>query len=131
MFSGNKAMAQESIRLAAFESLKDTFACQNINWESKSCERAVKDFNELAILIAAAVVINITDAGDIPYVSGRPTKLDIQRGLGILISHYTSGDLPNAKYADKKTKAFKRSFEAKIKKLSEQWERKVQNLYRR
>ena len=104
MFAGNKKSVLSLVFCLAFDSLKDAFATSNINWEHKSCERALVEFNELALLVAETVLSNMEDVNELPYVSGCPSKQNIKDGIEVVMDFYRQ-KMPTGKYAIKKTEA--------------------------
>ena len=130
-FIGNKTLVLDNVQLMAFDALKDGFASHNINWNTKSCERAIKDFNELSLLVAETVLSNMEDVGDsIPYVQGRPTKQDIKRGSDLVRDYYDK-QMHSSKYGEKKADMFKKSFESRIDKIAKEWKIQMLSFFKR
>lgn len=131
-FSGNKPRAMEAIKAAAFDSLKDAFSCTNINWESKSCERALKEFGELSLLIAETVLSNMQDVGDkVPYTHGGPSSSDINQGFVTVRDYYMKSSANHVSYAEKKSKAFKLSFVKRMKSIMKVWQTETKAFFKR
>jgi len=130
MFAGNKEETKHTVSMIAMDSLKDSFATSNINWEHHSCTRALKEFNELSLLIAETVLFNMEDVRGLPYISGCPARKNIKDGIFIVENYYTQKSSAG-KYAIKKTEAFRKSFEKKMSIVCEEWKSQEKNFFKR
>jgi hypothetical protein len=130
MFAGNKKHVKSLVFCMAFDSIKDAFSASNVNWEHHSCDRALKEFNELALLVADTVLSNMEDVEDLPYISGCPTKQNIRAGIDVVMDYYNQ-KFPVGRYAAKKTDAFKKSFEHRVDKMCKEWKSKEKAFFKR
>ena len=130
-FVGDKKKTTEAVRSAAFDALKDAFADSNINWDSKSCERALKEFGELSLLVSEKVLSNMEDAGDgVPYTQGHPTRQDVKLGVE-LVKEYYNRQTKNSKYGEKKADSFKKVFESRLAGFVKIWKEQAKSFFKR
>ena len=129
MISGNKNTALASVQAIVVASLKDAFG-SNINWEVKSCERAIKEFTMLSVTIAAAVLENMKDCGDVPYIMGKPTGDEIRFGASLMLIHYlTEKDQAARSYYEKKFKLFVDALSGRIKTEALAWKAQAKQYF--
>ena len=80
MISGNKTRALVDVKGAVLTALKAAFL-GNLNWQAKSCERAIAEFEQICAPIAEVVLKDMRDCGDVPYVKGVPCSREIKKGV--------------------------------------------------
>ena len=129
MISGNKNTALASVQAIVVASLKDAFG-SNINWEVKSCERALKEFDELSVKITPVILENMKDCGDVPYIMGKPTGDEIRFGASLMLIHYlTAHDQSARSYYEKKFKLFVDALSSRIKTEALAWKAQAKQYF--
>jgi len=130
MISGNKNTAIASMRAIVMAALKDAFG-RNVNWAVKSCERAIKEFDTLSVIIAGTVLENMKDSGDVPYIMGKPTGEEIRLGAALMLEHYlaASEDSGARVYYEKKFKLFVDALSSRIKDEALVWKTQAKHYF--
>jgi hypothetical protein len=130
MIYGNKQLAFSGLVSASFEALKEAFDMPQINWESKNCENAIKEFSELSLLVAETVLSTMLESPDVTFVMGRLPKQFVKNGIEV-VSEYYQKRFNSTKYAAKKTVLFKKSFESRVSELETVWQKEARQFYKR
>lgn len=121
MISGNRNEVARLIAEVTLEALKRAFTDDSpISWDAKSWAKPLEDFKKVAGQAADAVVQNMEDRGDVPYVKGKFTKSDTERGAECVRSYFARV-LTVKGYCRRRTKTFNRLFELGFQKLTRNW----------
>lgn len=125
MISGNGNLARLDLKACVMESLKDSVA-PNVSWESEACKKSFDKLNDWSIQVVAAMLSNMRDAGDVPYVSGKLAASSVMDGVRAL-EQVLSESYPS-NYVRRVSDLFKASVKRRLPKLHQAW-KESKNVY--
>jgi len=121
MISGNKKIAYDYVKIAVFESLKETITGSKSAWNCKFFESALSDFQNLSETITVSLLKNMSDSGDVPYVLGKVGNSEDIGHINDLLCEYYKKHNFHEKHIDKKKKLFLNLFRTKMDLIHRQW----------
>jgi hypothetical protein len=125
MIAGNRSEVASLIAEMILDALKRAITEGTpVDWSAKSWACALADFKQVSGQAADAVVQNMEDRGDVPYVKGKFTRVDQERGAE-LVREYLMRIVKIKGYCRRRTKMFDSLFSLGFRKLTQNWKERA------